>query len=756
MLFSRRESFLGLFFVVVLLTSHASARLFSADSVAAGKLPDPIADECIDYDVLQIGAGTGGGISSTFLAYAGFRVLVLDDGFPVSYNDTTNGIIPGNEYNGGYYFPGLENEIWTMPNAAIDAEHNGYGIPARKIRGGDQRLSHYAIELGNANDHRALMYEPLGRPAEWDPTYIWGYVANQLFNFSGPHITQNHQNLGRIRVQESRECAWQSSAISSCAATTGGRAIYDFNTLDGGYQTCSAEPSNVQTNGLRSNSETEYMLRAARDSNDFDVVRDAKVTRILFDTSSRKKDPVAIGVEGLFRNRPFRVRFSSASDTAGCGAKKQHKSLRSQGTSGTILLSSGAYNNPQLLKLSGVGPREELSKWNIPIVSDLPAVGEYLKDGNVAYIGWFSNATAEEIGLSPNNSDLITSRPGGFVSLNNGDSADEMLWLMTPSNWGTFDSPFVVGYGLTFQLQQPVNGSVRLITPNMGDVPKIDYAWDDSTVAQQVRFLKKARQMVLDGGMADRFQFYEFFPGQSASDFIARNSALRGVHVAGKFTSTTKLLGQRRAIAWVASTLLNADMSTAENRVRVIEDAVSFLMNAAQEHHHYPLSQQLSVASVRQAVWMMWYMGASRLTKMPHPARIAATNIVLTLPQARDPFKPYIASDMSRIGAFLLLGDEDSEKDASVFYDDDAVLANAVRTGSQAELHASGTTRMTNNDRVRGVVDTNFDVYGVRGLKTCGMSVMPYLPGAGGQTWAYISCFIAQNKIRAQYGVALA
>jgi choline dehydrogenase len=45
-----------------------------------------------------------------------------------------------------------------------------------------------------------------------------------------------------------------------------------------------------------------------------------------------------------------------------------------------LIISAGAFNSPQLLKLSGVGPRAELQKWGIDVVVDSPGVGENLQD----------------------------------------------------------------------------------------------------------------------------------------------------------------------------------------------------------------------------------------------------------------------------------------------------------------------------------------------------------------------------------------
>src|SRR5438876_275590 len=45
-----------------------------------------------------------------------------------------------------------------------------------------------------------------------------------------------------------------------------------------------------------------------------------------------------------------------------------------------ILVSSGAYNSPQLLQLSGVGPADLLKGHGIEVVLDAPGVGNDLQD----------------------------------------------------------------------------------------------------------------------------------------------------------------------------------------------------------------------------------------------------------------------------------------------------------------------------------------------------------------------------------------
>src|SRR5207245_9406102 len=53
-----------------------------------------------------------------------------------------------------------------------------------------------------------------------------------------------------------------------------------------------------------------------------------------------------------------------------------------------VILCGGAYNSPQLLMLSGIGPAELLSLLQIPVVQDLPNVGQNLQDHPASGLSW--------------------------------------------------------------------------------------------------------------------------------------------------------------------------------------------------------------------------------------------------------------------------------------------------------------------------------------------------------------------------------
>ncbi|KAI1345384.1 choline dehydrogenase [Xylaria sp. FL0043] len=102
-----------------------------------------------------------------------------------------------------------------------------------------------------------------------------------------------------------------------------------------------------------------------------DVALNTLATKVLFDTTGAK--PKAVGVDYLFGQSLYRAdpRANRTEDGGEPGTVKATKE---------VIVAGGAFNSPQLLKLSGVGPKEELESFGIPVVLDLPGVGENLQD----------------------------------------------------------------------------------------------------------------------------------------------------------------------------------------------------------------------------------------------------------------------------------------------------------------------------------------------------------------------------------------
>ena len=120
-------------------------------------------------------------------------------------------------------------------------------------------------------------------------------------------------------------------------------------------------------NGKR-NGPREYLLRTRQElPKNLTIKLGTLVTRVLFENKR------AIGVEvmegrHLYEADPLANGKSAPPPTQEITAKRE------------VILAAGAFNSPQILKLSGVGPRAELESFGIPVVVDAPGVGENLQD----------------------------------------------------------------------------------------------------------------------------------------------------------------------------------------------------------------------------------------------------------------------------------------------------------------------------------------------------------------------------------------
>ncbi|KAJ1334079.1 choline dehydrogenase [Microdochium nivale] len=101
-----------------------------------------------------------------------------------------------------------------------------------------------------------------------------------------------------------------------------------------------------------------------------DIRLNAHVTKITFDKTVTP--PRATGVEFLDGANLYRA--SPRSKTARPGVAGSATASRE------VIISGGAYNSPQILKLSGIGPAAELQSFGIPVIKDLPGVGTNLQD----------------------------------------------------------------------------------------------------------------------------------------------------------------------------------------------------------------------------------------------------------------------------------------------------------------------------------------------------------------------------------------
>jgi choline dehydrogenase-like flavoprotein len=119
-------------------------------------------------------------------------------------------------------------------------------------------------------------------------------------------------------------------------------------------------------NHARNGTRERVLQVAAKHPQRLKIELNALVTRVLFDDNQR-----AIGVEYLRGEGLYRA---SGRPNNGEGERRELRASRE------VILAGGAFNTPQLLMLSGIGPRADLERYGITVKVDLPGVGKNLQD----------------------------------------------------------------------------------------------------------------------------------------------------------------------------------------------------------------------------------------------------------------------------------------------------------------------------------------------------------------------------------------
>jgi alcohol oxidase len=108
---------------------------------------------------------------------------------------------------------------------------------------------------------------------------------------------------------------------------------------------------------------------------------ESRVVRVIFDNST---PPRAIGVE-YQPNEEYQPQLSIG--------KLDHRVIRARKL---VVVTAGALGTPQILERSGVGNPEILKNLNIPVISDVPGVGESYQDHHLVLYPYKSNVAPEE------------------------------------------------------------------------------------------------------------------------------------------------------------------------------------------------------------------------------------------------------------------------------------------------------------------------------------------------------------------------
>ena len=198
-----------------------------------------------------------------------------------------------------------------------------------------------------------------------------------------------------------------------------------------------------------------------------------------------------------------------------------------------VILCGGAINSPQLLKLSGVGPAAELSALGIPVVHDLPGVGENLQDHLEFYFqvaskqpitlygktGLLSRAWVGLHWLLRDHGDGATNHfeAGGFIRSRAGISHPDIQYHFLPLAVSYDGNSLATEHGFQVHvgsLRSKSRGSITLKSPDARDAPRIRFNYmshpDDWT---EMRACVRLTREIFAQSAFDPYRGREIQPG---------------------------------------------------------------------------------------------------------------------------------------------------------------------------------------------------------------------------------------------------
>ena len=453
------------------------------------------------FDFIIAGGGSAGCVLANRLSASGKWQVCLIEAGPADSSPFIHmpaGIIPVVRSKI------LNWNFWTAPQTNCGNRQMYW--PRGRTLGGSSSINAMCYVRGHAWDYDH--WASLGNEG-WSYKDVLPYFR-RMENFEAIDKVDDgrsyHGSGGPLNVAEPRYLNPLMKAFVAAGREAGHAVTDDFN---GAQQEGVGYYHTMQKNGQRC-SNARGFLDPVKGRANLTVITRAHVARVLFEGKR------AVGVRYLSGGRIHDVRASQE-----------------------VILSAGAIGSPQVLLLSGVGPKAELAKHNIPQVHELPGVGENLQDHLDIHIT-MRERTRHSISLRPlgllkgfwgairylfgRRGELTSNfaQAGGFIRSNAEQTVPDLQWHLVPfvyANHGQKLAPLFRHYAYTLMtcfLRPESRGSLRLRDADPMSAPVIDanYLATERDLQALVEGFRKARELLAQPAIA-RHAVDELEPGRA-------------------------------------------------------------------------------------------------------------------------------------------------------------------------------------------------------------------------------------------------